>query len=142
MPYITQAEYTTYANERGIAINTAALPADIILSADFIDTYYKFKGEPLDPAQPNALQTDQVSLADIKKAALKACEMQQAGLLTLDLAAIAGGIVSSESSSVDGIVSESISYEQGSRSTFKPRTPQLDLLLRPFLVFSGGLVRG
>jgi hypothetical protein len=142
MPYITSAEYATYANERGIAINMAALPADIILSADFIDTYYKFKGEPLDPAQPNALPTDQVSLADIKKAALKACEMQQAGLLTLDLAATANGIVSSESSSVDGIVSESISYEQGSRSTFKPRTPQIDLLLRPFLVFSGGLVRG
>jgi hypothetical protein len=142
MPYITSAEYTTYANERGIHVNNGHLAQDIILSADFIDTYYKFKGEPLDPAQHNALPTDQVSIADIKKAALKACEMQQAGLLTLDLAAIAGGIVSSESKSLDGVGSKSVTYEAGSRNTYKRSTPQLDLLLRPFLAVSSGLVRG
>jgi hypothetical protein len=142
MPYITSAEYTTYANERGIHVNNGHLAQDIILSADFIDTYYKFKGEPLSPTQPNKLPTDQVSIADIKKAALKACEMQQAGLLTLDLAAIAGGIVSSESKSLDGVGSKSVTYEAGSRNTYKRSTPQLDLLLRPFLAVSGGLVRG
>jgi hypothetical protein len=142
MPYITQQEYTTYANERGIHVNNGHLAQDIILSADFIDTYYKFKGEPLDPAQPNALPTDQVSIADIKKAALKACEMQQAGLLTLDLAATANGIVSSESKSLDGVGSKSVTYEAGSRNTYKRSTPQLDLLLRPFLAFNSGLVRG
>jgi hypothetical protein len=68
--------------------------------------------------------------------------MQQAGLLTLDLAATANGIVSSESKSLDGVGSKSVTYEAGSRNTFKPRTPQLDLLLRPFLAVSGGLVRG
>jgi hypothetical protein len=68
--------------------------------------------------------------------------MQQAGLLTLDLAAIAGGIVSSESKSLDGVGSKSVTYEAGSRNTYKRSTPQLDLLLRPFLAVSGGLVRG
>ena len=142
MPYITSAEYTTYANERGIHVNNGHLAQDIILSADFIDTYYKFKGEPISPTQSNALPTDQVSISDIKKAALKACEMQQAGLLTLDLAATANGIVSSESKSLDGVGSKSVTYEAGSRNTYKRSTPQLDLLLRPFLAVSGGLMRG
>ena len=140
--YITAVEYESYAAERGITVTSATLDADIIKSADFIETYYTFKGDPLSDTQAMKLPTDQVTIADIAKAALKAVEMQQAGLLTLDLGAIAGGVISSESSSVDGVVSESISYEQGTRSTFKARTPQLDMLLRPFLAFSGGLARG
>lgn len=140
--YITAAEYTSYAAERGITVTSATLDADIIKSADFIDTYYNFKGDPVSDTQAMKLPTDQVSIADIAKAALKAVEMQQAGLLTLDLAAVAGGVVASESKSLDGVGSKSVTYEAGTRSTFKVRTPQLDMLLRPFLAFTSGLIRG
>lgn len=139
--YITAAEYTSYATERGIAVTSATLDADIIKSADFIDTYYSFKGDPVSSTQAMKLPTDQVSIADIAKAALKAVEMQQAGLLTLDLAAVSGGVIASESKSLEGVGSKSVTYEQGSLSTWKPRTPQLDMLLKPFVLFSGGLKR-
>lgn len=140
--YITAAEYEAYAAERDITVTSATLDADIIKSAGFIDTYYTFKGDLVSSTQAMKLPTDRVSIADIAKAALKAVEMQQAGLLTLDLAAVAGGVISSESKSLDGVGSKSVTYESGTRSTFKVRTPQLDMLLKPFLFYSGGLVKG
>jgi hypothetical protein len=140
--YITLSDYQNYAADRNISVNTATLESDVIQSADFIDTYYTFKGAALDEAQAMKLPTDAVAIADIKKAALKAVEMQQVGLLTIDLAAFNSGIVSSEAKSLDGVGSKSVTYEQGTRSTFKARTPQLDMLLRPYLAYAGGLVRG
>lgn len=140
--YITAAEYQAYALERGITVTSGTLDADIIKSADFIDTYYTFKGDLVSDTQAMKLPTDQVTIAYIAKAALKAVEMQQAGLLTLDLGAIAGGVISSESKSLEGVGSKSTTYEAGTSSTFKARSPQLDMLLRPFLAFTSGLVRG
>lgn len=137
MSYVTQEQYETYANERGITINYATLPADLILSADFIDTYYTFKGSPLQ-AYPQ-LPTDEIAVADIERAALKAVELQQAGRLALDTAALTGGMITSEAKSLDGVGSKSVSYVAGSQVTYKARTPELDLLLRPYLAFSGGL---
>jgi hypothetical protein len=81
-------------------------------------------------------------IAEMAKPAFKAMQMQQDGLLALDLAELSAGVVSSESKSLDGVGSKSTTYEQGTRPTFKARTPELDLLMRPFVVFSGGLVRG
>jgi hypothetical protein len=134
--YITTAEYEAYADARGIIPNFATLDADVILSADFINTYYTMK-----PGY--ALPTDDADkIAEIKKAALKAMELQQKGELTLNLAGIAAGVVSSESKSLEGVGSKSTTYEAGTRPTWKPRTPALDLLMRPFLSVGGGLVRG
>lgn len=136
--YITESDYIAYATARGIELKPE-LEADIIKSADFIDTYYTFKGAALDAAQDMQLPTDCVAIADIKKAALKAVELQQAGLLTLDSAVMTGGIVESESKSLDGVGSKSVTYASGSQPTYKARTPELDRLLQPYLAFSGGL---
>ena len=140
--YITQAQYEAYAAERGITVHHATVDHDLILSADFIDTYYNFKGLVLDEAQVMKLPTDVVAIADITKAALKAMELQQADRLSLNPTILAGGLISSESKSLDGVGSKSVTYEQGTQVTFKPRVPELDLLLRPFTNGGSGLQRG
>ena len=140
--YITAAEYEAYADERGILPNAVTLDADIIKSADFIDTYYNFKGEVVAEGQPMKLPTDQVTIANIKKAALKAVEMQQAGLLTLNLAGVETGLVKRVMEKVDVLETET-EYVEGSQQTFKRRSPELDMLLRPYTIggATGGLVR-
>lgn len=140
--YVTSDDYEAYADERGILPNAVTLDADIIKSADFIDTYYNFKGEVADPAQSMKLPTDQVTIANIKKAALKAVEMQQAGLLTLNLVGVETGLVKRVMEKVDVLETET-EYVEGSQQTFKRRSPELDMLLRPYTVggTSGGLVR-
>jgi len=140
--YTTAALYEAYAAERGIVVSNATLDQDLILSADFIDTYYTFKGQELDAAQVMSLPTDVVAIADISKAALKAVELQQAGRLSLNAAVLAGGLVAAESKSLDGVGSKSVSYESGSQVTYKPRTPELDRLLMPFTKGGSGLQRG
>lgn len=140
--YITQAQYEAYAAERGITVHHATVDHDLILSADFIDTYYNFKGSVVDEAQAMKLPTDEVAIAAITKAALKAMELQQAGRLSLNPTTLAGGLVASESKSLDGVGSKSVSYEAGTQVTFKPRVPELDLLLRPFTKGGSGLQRG
>ena len=135
--YTDATAYNAYAAERGITVNALTLDADLILSADFIDTYYNFKGQPVSGTQAMKLPTDCVAIADIAKAALKAVELQQAGRLALDAAALTGALVESESKTLDGVGSVSKSYVSGSQVTYKARTPELDLLLRPFTV--GGI---
>lgn len=137
MPYVTAQQYQDYAAERNIAVNASELYSDLVKSADFIDTYYTFKGSP-EQAYPQ-LPTDEVSVADIVRGALKAVELQQVGRLTLKAEALNGALIESESKSLDGVGSKSVTYKSGSQPTYKPRVPELDLLLRPFLAFSGGL---
>lgn len=134
--YITEADYLNYANIRGLTVNSATLESDIVLSADFINTYYQLKAGYALPT------SDAEKVLSIKDSALKACEMQQSGLLTIDLAALKGGVIESESSSV-GSLSSSVKYLAGSTPTSKPRTPALDMLLKKSgaIQFSNGLVR-
>jgi Tfp pilus assembly protein PilE len=137
LTYITAEQYQAYADTRGITPNAATLDADLVLSSDFINTYYTLKDGYALPS------TDTAKLAEMEKAACKAMEMQQKGLLTLDLAALSAGVVQSESKSLDGVGSKSVTYEAGTRATWKPRVPQLDLLMKPFIAFgSTGLLRG
>lgn len=138
--YVTEAEYLAYADERFIIPNYGTIQADIVKSADFIDTYYNFKGQPVSDTQSMKLPTDEVTIANIKKAALKAVEMQQAGLLTLDLASVAAGQVKRVMEKVDVLETET-EYVEGSQQTFKRKAPELDMLLRPFTVGGAGLVR-
>lgn len=136
--YITSAEYTTYANARGIAITTATLDADIILSADFINTHYNLKAEYKLPT------TDTDAIAALNKAALKACELQQAGRLTLPDSVFSAGVVASTTKELAGVGSTSITYEGGTQASSRPRTPELDNLIRQSgAVLAGtGLKRG
>lgn len=139
--YATAAEYEAYALARGITVISAQLDADLVLSADFIDTYYNFKGDVLDEAQPMKLPTDEVTIDNIKKGALKAVEMQQAGLLTLDLAATQAGAVKRVMEKVDVLETET-EYVDGTQQLYRRKTPELDRLLRPFTIGgNGGLVR-
>lgn len=135
--YTDATAYNAYAAERGITVNAATLDADLILSADFIDTYYNFKGKPVSDTQAMKLPTNEVAIADISKGALKAVELQQAGRLALDAAVLTGALVDSESKTLEGVGSISKSYVEGSQVTYKARTPELDLLLRPFT--AGGM---
>jgi len=137
--YTDATAYNAYAAERGITVNSATLEADLILSADFIDTYYNFKGQPVSDTQAMKLPTNEVTIADIIKGALKAVELQQSGRLTLDAAALTGALVESESKTLDGVGSVSKGYVAGSQVTYKARTPELDLLLRPFTVGGMGI---
>lgn len=140
--YVTSAEYEAYACERNISVDYSTLDSALVLSADFIDTYYNFKGSPAATDQSMKLPTTEVSIANINKAALKAVELQQAGRLTLDTATLTGALVASESKSLDGVGSKSTTYESGSQVTYKPRVPELDKLLAPFVRGSSGLMRG
>lgn len=140
--YVTEAEYLAYADERFIIPNYATLQSDIVKSADFIDTYYNFKGQPVSDTQSMKLPTDEVTIANIKKAALKAVEMQQAGLLELDLASVAAGQVKREMKKL-GTMEKETEYVEAQLQTFKRKTPEIDQLLRPYTVggMSSGLVR-
>lgn len=137
--YTDATAYNAYAAERGITVNAATLDADLILSADFIDTYYNFKGAKVSDTQAMKLPTDCVAISDIRKGALKAVELQQAGRLALDAAVLTGALVDSESKTLEGVGSISKSYVEGSQVTWKARTPELDLLLRPFTVGGMGI---
>jgi hypothetical protein len=138
--YITQAEYEAYAAERGITVDLATIATDLVNSADFLDRWYTFKGQPLDVAQERQLPTDQVTIAAIKNSTLLCCQMQQAGLLTVDLKALSAGVVKRIKTKVD-VLEKEIEYQDGTQPTSKPRTPELDRLLRPFVVGGVGLVR-
>lgn len=137
--YTDATAYNAYAAERGVTVNAAKLEADLILSADFIDTYYNFKGQPISDTQAMKLPTDCVTIADIIKGALKAVELQQSGRLALNAAVLAGALVDSESKTLEGVGSISKSYVEGSQVTYKARTPELDLLLRQFTVGGMGI---
>lgn len=137
--YITSTQYTTYADARGIVVNTATIEADLILSADFINTYYNLK-------EGYALPSDDLTKVEsMLKIACKACELQQSGRLTLDESVMTGALIASESSDLTGTASESITYVDGGQITYKPRAPELDLLISKAGIqsySSTGLVRG
>ena len=124
--YVTESEYQTYADARGITIDVGKVESDLVLSADFINTFYNLADQYKLPGIETA------ELAAINKAALKAVELQQAGRLTIDYAAIAGGVVKRKREKVD-VIEEETEFQDGTTPTIKPRVPELDQLIRPFL---------
>lgn len=139
MPYVTLEQYVEYAEARGITVIYDTIDGDLYKSADFVDTYYTFKGEPLQTTEQ--LPTDKVTIDNVLKGLIKSVELQQAGRLKLDTATMVGGLIESESKSLDGVGSKSVSYVSGSQSTYKPRSPELDLLFRPWLANAGSGLR-
>lgn len=130
--YTTEAEYQTYSDARGITVNTATIDADLVLSADFINTYYNLAEEYKLP------DIEDEYLLLINKAALKAVELQQAGRLTVDFAAISKGVIKREMKKAD-VLEKDVEYQDGTTPTYKARTPELDRLMQPFLVGGGNL---
>lgn len=139
--YVTEAEYQAYADARGIIVNVATLSFDRVKAADFLDRWYNFRGVVTDPLQERSLPTDEVSIANVKNASLLSVQMQQAGLLDLDLAATQAGAVKRIMEKVDVLETE-IEYVDGTQQLYRRKTPELDRLLRPFTIGgNGGLVR-
>lgn len=137
--YITSTQYTAYADARGIVVNTATIEADLILSADFINTYYNLKEGYALPSE------DLAKVESMLKIACKACELQQSGRLTLNESVMTGALIASESKTLDGVGGKSVSYIENSQVTYKPRVPELDLLISNAGILnysSSGLVRG
>jgi len=130
--YTTEVEYQAYSDARGITVNADTIDADLVLSADFINTYYNLADEYKLPG----IEDDELLL--INKAALKAVELQQSGRLTIDYAAISGGLIKRTFKKAD-VLEKEIEYQDGTTPTYKPRVPELDLLMRPFLVGGGNL---
>ena len=124
--YVTESEYQTYADARGITVDAGKIESDLVLSADFINTFYNLADQYKLPGIETA------ELAAINKAALKAVELQQVGRLTIDYAAIAGGVVKRTKKKAD-VLEKEIEYQDGTTPTVKPRVPELDMLMRPFL---------
>lgn len=124
--YVTESEYQTYADARGITVDAGKIESDLVLSADFINTFYNLADEYKLPG------IEMAELAAINKAALKAVELQQAGRLTLDYKTLNAGTVVRERKKAD-VLEKEIEYAAGSTATVKPRVPELDMLMRPFL---------
>jgi hypothetical protein len=130
--YTTEAAYTAYAATRGITVGTN-IEFDLVLSADFITQYYNLADE-------YKLPTIEVAeLALIANAALKAVELQQAGRLSIDFATLSKGVIKREMKKAD-VLEKEIEYQDNTTPTYKPRVPELDALMRPFVAY-GNLVK-
>ena len=136
--YITLADYKTWADARGYTYPAdAEIQAAITIATDFLDSRYTFKGTP----QQDDLQlpTDEVTIADIEKAAAQATYLQLLGRLVVDPTAISvEGQVTSSTDKV-GDLSTSRTYAEGYQYTTTYPTGSIDALLKKYVVGGGGI---
>jgi len=135
MAYITTSYLQQYCTERNIDLSSydpAQIDASVILAADFFDIYYTF--------EPTLTTYD--PLPDmLKRASAEAAVMALRGQLFVDLDSTASGLVESESKSLDGVGSKTVTYAANSMSAFKRNTPTIDALVRPYLAQMRGVYR-
>ena len=147
--YATVIEFKAWADARLYdysAYQDAQIEAALlIVSEDFIDPNYTFKGEPLDENQEMQLPTDCVVVADITNAVCQAAWLQLQGALFVADTALTEKEVTSESESI-GELSSSYTYREGSQRYYTYSTTKIDALLRPFVIGGaggiGGVLRG
>ncbi len=147
--YATLEQFENWANARLIEYfeyNSLQIEAALlVVSEDFIDVNYRFKGSKLDSNQAMQLPTDQVVTADITDAVCQAAWMQLQGVLFVSDVSLAEREVTSESSKL-GDLSKSVTYREGSKRTYTESTTKIDRLLSPFVVGGaggiGGVLRG
>jgi len=147
--YATLEQFESWANARLIEYfeyNSLQIEAALlVVSEDFIDVNYKFKGSKLDENQTMQLPTDQVVAADITNAVCQAAWMQLQGVLFVSDASLVEREVTSESSKL-GDLSKSVTYREGSKRTYTESTTKIDRLLSPFVIGGaggiGGVLRG
>lgn len=135
MAYITTDYLQTYCAERNIDLSLydpAQIDASVILAADYFDIYYTF--EP-------ALSTYSPLPDMLKRASAEAAIMALRGQLFVDLDATVNGSVQSETKSLDGVGSKSVTYANGGASTYKRNSPVVDALVRPYLAQVRGVYR-
>ena len=144
--YISKAELESYAEARNVSLasySAASIEGAIVVACtDFLNTYYTIKGEALTTTQGLQIPTDEVGLnSAIKQAACAASIMQLQGLLMVDAASVASGLIASERKKLDVLETE-VTYVQGSQQTYKRKTPLIDNLMRPHIINGGfGMAR-
>lgn len=134
MSYIDLAYLKQYALDRSvdlIAYSDDQLQSAIVVAADFFDAYYTFHPK---------LDSYATLPDNIQKASAEAAIMHLDGLLLVDNASLASGSVESESKTLEGVGSKSVTYAKGSQQTFKRNTPLIDLWLRPYLSQMGNRI--
>lgn len=141
--YITVEQFQAWCNARLIEYfdyNDLQIEAAItVVSVDFIDTNYEFKGRKIDQAQLMSLPTDCVMIEDIQNATCTAVWSQLRGLLFVDESAQLQREVLSESSKL-GDLSESTTYAEGTSREYTYNTRKIDQLMKPYVISgSGGL---
>jgi hypothetical protein len=140
--YIELATFKAWALERNIELYDyldSEIEAAIVASSDYLDAYYKFKGDAVDADQAMQLPTGDVAIADIAKPACEAAWLQLRSLLSVDSSTLdTKGVIESESKSLDGVGSKSTTYAKGTAQNYKRNTPLLDRMLSKF---TGGGVR-
>lgn len=144
--YATLEQFEAWANARLIEYfeyNSLQIEAALlIVSEDFIDVNYKFKGIKLDDNQAMQLPTNQVVTADITNAVCQATWQQLQGVLFVDDMAQTQREVLIESSKL-GDLSESVTYAEGNTREYTYSTRKIDTLLKSYTVGGGmGLLRG
>lgn len=135
MSYITTEYLQQYCAARNTdlsAYGPADIDASVIKSADFFDIYYTF--EP-------ALTTYDPLPDMLKRASAEAAIMALRGQLFVDPESVSSGVVESESKSLDGVGSKTVTYAANSAPTFKRSTPVIDALVRPYLAQVRGVYR-
>ncbi len=143
--FITRDEFYAHAASRNIDVtayeSSAIDGAIVIVSADFISVYYKFKGTLLNEDQGMSIPTSEVGItAKIKQATNDAALLQLQGKLFVspDDISVNGG-VKSTSKSV-GSLNTAIEYQDGNSYTTKYPTPTIDRLLNCYTL--GGFAPG
>lgn len=144
--YITVTDFKAWADSRGYTYGADELveAAIVVASVDFIDTNYKFRGDPLSPTQEMQLPTNEVAIEDIQNAAAQAAYLQLIGRLFVDPANLGqGGQITSESKKL-GTLSTSTSYAEGYQYTTLYPTISIDNLMKKYIVSAGmgTLIRG
>lgn len=147
--YATLEQFESWASARLIEYfeyNSLQIEAALlVVSEDFIDVNYKFKGSKLDDNQAMQLPTDQVVTSDITNAVCQAAWMQLQGVLFVSDASLSEREVTSGSSKL-GDLSKSVTYREGSKRTYTESTTKIDRLLAPFVIGGaggiGGVLRG
>ena len=143
--YTDVAEFKLWADARGYDYSAKTdeqiEQAITISGVDYIDSRYRFKGDPVELVQVMQLPTDEVSIADIALAANQAVWQQLNGALFADPAATTGatGDVTMERKKLDVLETE-VQYAPGTRRTFALNNTLIDSLLRKFVV--GGTCMG
>lgn len=144
--YISVAELDSWADDRGYdlsAYTTANKEAALITSTlDFLEVFYTFKGDPLETDQALQLPTDEVTInAKIKQAAAQAAYYQLQGTLLIDHTTSNTAEIKRLKEKVD-VIEEETEYVEGTRNTYRVKTPTIDKILAPYLVNGGGVFGG
>ena len=136
--YTTLQGFKDWCSDRGYSWfdfdDSTIESAIVVVSVDFIDANYAFKGTKLDSNQVMQLPTNSVTIASVSPGVNQAVWQQLNGQLLADLSTInTSGEIASERKKLDVMESET-QYREGSRKTNTISTVRVTTLLKPYIV--------